>query len=35
LKIPVGTVKSRLHAALGKLTEMAAASSLDGNGHVP
>jgi RNA polymerase sigma-70 factor, ECF subfamily len=32
LKIPVGTVKSRLHAALTKLQEMAKASRQDGNG---
>ncbi len=32
LKIPVGTVKSRLHAALSKLAEMARASRLDGGG---
>ncbi len=32
LKIPVGTVKSRLHAALAKLQEMAKASRQDGNG---
>lgn len=32
LKIPVGTVKSRLHAALTKLQQMARADSLDGNG---
>jgi RNA polymerase sigma-70 factor (ECF subfamily) len=31
LKIPVGTVKSRLHAALAKLQEMARASRQDGN----
>ena len=31
LKIPVGTVKSRLHAALAKLQEMARASNQDGN----
>src|SRR5262249_44822438 len=30
LKIPVGTVKSRLHAALGKLQEMARAANHDG-----
>lgn len=30
LKIPVGTVKSRLHAALGKLQEMARAAKHDG-----
>ncbi|MFO0959822.1 MAG: sigma-70 family RNA polymerase sigma factor [Isosphaeraceae bacterium] len=35
LHIPVGTVKSRLHAALTKLTEMAQAVSPDGNGAVP
>lgn len=35
LHIPVGTVKSRLHAALTKLTEMAQAVSSDGNGAVP
>lgn len=29
LKIPVGTVKSRLHAALGKLEEMARAAHVD------
>jgi RNA polymerase sigma-70 factor (ECF subfamily) len=32
LKIPVGTVKSRLHAALAKLQQMARADFLDGNG---
>jgi RNA polymerase sigma-70 factor (ECF subfamily) len=32
LKIPVGTVKSRLHAALAKLQEMARAEQRDGNG---
>jgi len=32
LKIPVGTVKSRLHAALAKLGEMAKASHRDGDG---
>jgi RNA polymerase sigma-70 factor, ECF subfamily len=32
LKIPVGTVKSRLHAALAKLQEMAKAARQDGNG---
>ena len=32
LKIPVGTVKSRLHAALAKLQQMARADLLDGNG---
>jgi RNA polymerase sigma-70 factor (ECF subfamily) len=32
LKIPVGTVKSRLHAALAKLQEMARTSRQDGNG---
>jgi len=32
LKIPVGTVKSRLHAALAKLTQMAKAVNRDGNG---
>ena len=32
LQIPVGTVKSRLHAALSKLQEMARASRQDGNG---
>ena len=32
LKIPVGTVKSRLHAALAKLQEMARVSRQDGNG---
>jgi RNA polymerase sigma-70 factor, ECF subfamily len=31
LKIPVGTVKSRLHAALAKLGEMAKASQRDGD----
>ncbi|MFI5456388.1 MAG: RNA polymerase sigma factor [Isosphaerales bacterium] len=31
LKIPVGTVKSRLHAALEKLQQMARAAKLDGN----
>jgi RNA polymerase sigma-70 factor, ECF subfamily len=32
LKIPVGTVKSRLHAALAKLQDMARATSRDGDG---
>jgi RNA polymerase sigma-70 factor (ECF subfamily) len=32
LEIPVGTVKSRLHAALAKLQQMARADFLDGNG---
>jgi RNA polymerase sigma-70 factor (ECF subfamily) len=32
LKIPVGTVKSRLHAALTKLQQMAKADNPDGNG---
>jgi len=32
LKIPVGTVKSRLHAALAKLQEMARAERRDGSG---
>lgn len=32
LKIPVGTVKSRLHAALTKLQQMARADLVDGNG---
>ena len=32
LKIPVGTVKSRLHAALAKLQQMAKADNTDGNG---
>jgi RNA polymerase sigma-70 factor, ECF subfamily len=32
LKIPVGTVKSRLHAALARLQQMARASNRDGNG---
>ena len=31
LKIPVGTVKSRLHAALAKLQQMAKATNRDGN----
>jgi len=31
LKIPVGTVKSRLHAALGKLQQMARTTQRDGN----
>lgn len=31
LKIPVGTVKSRLHAALSKLQQMARATNRDGN----
>lgn len=35
LSIPVGTVKSRLHAALTRLQEMAASASLDGDGTVP
>ncbi len=34
-KIPVGTVKSRLHAALAKLQEMAATRHPDGNGSLP
>lgn len=32
LKIPVGTVKSRLHAALAKLQQMARTAGRDGNG---
>jgi RNA polymerase sigma-70 factor, ECF subfamily len=32
LKIPVGTVKSRLHAALAKLQQMAKAANRDGSG---
>lgn len=32
LKVPVGTVKSRLHAALAKLQQMARGDLLDGNG---
>jgi RNA polymerase sigma-70 factor (ECF subfamily) len=32
LKIPVGTVKSRLHAALTKLQQMAKVKNRDGNG---
>jgi RNA polymerase sigma-70 factor, ECF subfamily len=32
LKIPVGTVKSRLHAALAKLQQMARATNRDGDG---
>jgi RNA polymerase sigma-70 factor (ECF subfamily) len=32
LKIPVGTVKSRLHAALAKLQQMARSAGRDGNG---
>jgi len=32
LKIPVGTVKSRLHAALAKLQQMAKSARRDGNG---
>lgn len=32
LKIPVGTVKSRLHAALAKLQQMAKSANRDGNG---
>jgi len=32
LKIPVGTVKSRLHAALAKLQQMASADHPDGHG---
>jgi RNA polymerase sigma-70 factor (ECF subfamily) len=32
LKIPVGTVKSRLHAALAKLQQMAKADNRDGSG---
>ena len=35
LKIPVGTVKSRLHAALAKLQEMARGAGPDGNGSLP
>jgi RNA polymerase sigma-70 factor (ECF subfamily) len=35
LKIPVGTVKSRLHAALAKLQEMARAANNEGNGPLP
>jgi RNA polymerase sigma-70 factor (ECF subfamily) len=34
LKIPVGTVKSRLHAALAKLQQMAKARRRDENGEV-
>ena len=32
LEIPVGTVKSRLHAALAKLQEMARTANIDENG---
>jgi RNA polymerase sigma-70 factor (ECF subfamily) len=32
LKIPVGTVKSRLHAALARLQQMARSANHDGNG---
>ena len=35
LKIPVGTVKSRLHAAVAKLAEMAHAAGPEDNGSVP
>jgi RNA polymerase sigma-70 factor (ECF subfamily) len=35
LKIPVGTVKSRLHAALSKLAEMAKAGPQDSHGSLP
>jgi RNA polymerase sigma-70 factor (ECF subfamily) len=35
LKIPVGTVKSRLHAALNKLAEMAKAGPHDRHGLLP
>jgi RNA polymerase sigma-70 factor (ECF subfamily) len=35
LKIPVGTVKSRLHAALAKLLEMARGPNPDENGPLP
>lgn len=35
LKIPVGTVKSRLHAAIAKLYEMGGAGQPDGNGSIP
>ncbi|WP_152049835.1 RNA polymerase sigma factor [Tautonia marina] len=35
LKIPVGTVKSRLHAAVAKLAEMAKAAGPTENGSVP
>lgn len=35
LKIPVGTVKSRLHAAIAKLFEMSGAGQPDGNGSIP
>jgi RNA polymerase sigma-70 factor (ECF subfamily) len=35
LKIPVGTVKSRLHAAVAKLAEMARAAGPTENGSVP
>src|SRR6185437_14411897 len=31
LKIPVGTVQSRLHAGLGRLQQMARSSNRDGN----
>ena len=32
LRIPVGTVKSRLHAALAKLQQMARSDHRDGSG---
>jgi RNA polymerase sigma-70 factor, ECF subfamily len=35
LKIPIGTVKSRLHAAIAKLYEMSRAGQPEGNGSVP
>ncbi|WP_233578738.1 RNA polymerase sigma factor [Tautonia sociabilis] len=35
LRIPVGTVKSRLHAAVAKLAELAHAAGPDDNGSVP
>ena len=35
LQIPVGTVKSRLHAAIAKLHDMSRAGKSDGNGSVP
>jgi len=35
LNVPVGTVKSRLHSALGKIAEMGRSASSNGNGAVP
>jgi RNA polymerase sigma-70 factor (ECF subfamily) len=35
LKVPVGTVKSRLHAAMAKLQDMARAADRDADGSMP